>query len=90
MMVMDFAENYTCQYQGEVQAAHWHHEQAPSTQKLLTTGYVCLFVFLFLLKLRKGVVGKAWNKTTAAEMKLFIFIQFMFGIHKLPEIDNYQ
>ena len=28
-MVMDFAENFTCQYQGDskVQAAHWHHEQ---------------------------------------------------------------
>ena len=26
-MVMDFAENFTCQYQDEVEAAHWHHEQ---------------------------------------------------------------
>ncbi|XP_041377609.1 uncharacterized protein LOC121389984 [Gigantopelta aegis] len=25
-MVMDFAENFTCMYQQEVQAAHWHHE----------------------------------------------------------------
>ena len=27
MMVMDFAENFTCLYQHEVQSAHWHHEQ---------------------------------------------------------------
>lgn len=26
-MVMNFAENFTCLYQHEVQAAHWHHEQ---------------------------------------------------------------
>ena len=26
-MVMDFAENFTCTYQDEVQSAHWHHEQ---------------------------------------------------------------
>lgn len=26
-MVLDFAENFTCNYQQEVQAAHWHHEQ---------------------------------------------------------------
>ncbi|KAK7106653.1 uncharacterized protein [Littorina saxatilis] len=26
MMVLDFAENFTCQYQQEVQAAHWHHD----------------------------------------------------------------
>ena len=24
---MDFAENYTCQYQDEIQAAHWSQEQ---------------------------------------------------------------
>ena len=28
---------------------------------------------------------KTWKETTAAEMKLFIFIQFMFGIHWMPE-----
>ena len=26
-MVMDLAEHYTCLYQQEVQAAHWHHDQ---------------------------------------------------------------
>ena len=26
-MVLDFAENFTCTFQDEVQAAHWHHEQ---------------------------------------------------------------
>ena len=26
-MVLDFAENFTCTYQDEVQAAHWHHNQ---------------------------------------------------------------
>ena len=26
-MVLDFAENFTCSNQDEVQAAHWHHEQ---------------------------------------------------------------
>ena len=26
-MVLDFAENFTCTHQDEVQAAHWHHEQ---------------------------------------------------------------
>ena len=30
----------------------------------------------------KQVEDKIWKKTSAAEMK--IFIQFMFGIHKLP------
>lgn len=28
MMVLDFAENFACQYQDEVQVAHWHHERA--------------------------------------------------------------
>jgi hypothetical protein len=27
LMVLDFAENFTCQFQDEIQAAHWHHEQ---------------------------------------------------------------
>ena len=26
-MVLDFAKNFTCTFQDEVQAAHWHHEQ---------------------------------------------------------------
>ena len=32
---------------------------------------------------------KNWIKTTAEEMKLFIFIQFMFGIHKMPDTTLY-
>lgn len=28
VMVLDFAENYTCQFQDEIQAAHWHHASA--------------------------------------------------------------
>ncbi|XP_070203171.1 uncharacterized protein [Littorina saxatilis] len=27
-MVLDFAENFNCTYQDEVQSAHWHHELA--------------------------------------------------------------
>ena len=30
IMVVDFAENFTCTYQDEIQAAHWHHEQVLS------------------------------------------------------------
>ena len=26
-MILDFAENFTCTFQNEVHAAHWHHEQ---------------------------------------------------------------
>ena len=29
---------------------------------------------------------KDWHDTTPSEMKLFIFINFMFGIHRLPEV----
>ena len=32
---------------------------------------------------------KTWKETTAVEMKLFIFIQFMFGIHRMPETAMY-
>ncbi|XP_070180376.1 uncharacterized protein [Littorina saxatilis] len=28
LTVQDFAENYRCEYQGEVQAAHWKYDQA--------------------------------------------------------------
>ena len=27
VMVLDFAENFTCVFQNEVQSAHWHHQQ---------------------------------------------------------------
>ena len=30
IMVVDFAENFTCTYRDEIQAAHWHHEQVLS------------------------------------------------------------
>ena len=32
---------------------------------------------------------KTWKETTTVEMKLFIFIQFMFGIHRMPETAMY-
>ena len=40
LMVMDFAENFSCFYQQEVQAAHWHHNQA--TVHPTVTYYKCL------------------------------------------------
>ena len=39
MMIMDFAENFTCSFQDEVQAAHWHHEQV--TVHPTVTYYAC-------------------------------------------------
>ena len=38
-MVMYFAEKYACQYQEEVQSAHWHHVQV--TIHPISTYYVC-------------------------------------------------
>lgn len=38
-MVLDFAENYTCNLQDEVQACHWYHEQA--TVHPIVTCYRC-------------------------------------------------
>ena len=32
---------------------------------------------------------KDWHDTTPSEMKLFIFVNFMFGIHRLPEVQMY-
>ncbi|XP_041372135.1 uncharacterized protein LOC121385498 [Gigantopelta aegis] len=40
-MVLDFAENFTCSNQDEVQAAHWYHEQV--TVHPIVTYYVCPF-----------------------------------------------
>ena len=37
--VLDFAENYTCLFQDEVQAAHWNHEQV--TLHPIATYYKC-------------------------------------------------
>ncbi|KAK7478840.1 hypothetical protein BaRGS_00029939 [Batillaria attramentaria] len=37
--VLDFAENFTCAYQDEVQAAHWHHEEV--TVHPIVTYYAC-------------------------------------------------
>ena len=34
-------------------------------------------------------VDKQWKITNAAEMKLFIFIQYMFGIHRMPDTAMY-
>ncbi|KAK7106183.1 piggyBac transposable element-derived protein 4-like [Littorina saxatilis] len=36
----------------------------------------------------KGV-DKYWKETTPEEIKIFIFVQFMFGIHHLPETSMY-
>ncbi|KAK7093013.1 hypothetical protein V1264_008674 [Littorina saxatilis] len=38
-MVLDFAENYTCTYQNEVQAAHWHKSSV--TLHPIVTYYAC-------------------------------------------------
>lgn len=38
-MVLDFAENYTCTFQNEVQAAHWNHQQV--TLHPIVTYYPC-------------------------------------------------
>ena len=32
---------------------------------------------------------KDWHDTTASEMKLFLSVNFMFGIHRLPEVQMY-
>ena len=37
----------------------------------------------------KKTTDTNWHETTPQEMKLFIFIQFMFGIHRLPEANMY-
>ena len=39
VMVMDFAENYTCQYHDEGQSAHWNHNQV--TIHPISTYYAC-------------------------------------------------
>ena len=39
VMVMDFAEKYACQYQDEVQSAHWNHKQ--ETIHPISTYYAC-------------------------------------------------
>ncbi|XP_041371083.1 uncharacterized protein LOC121384664 [Gigantopelta aegis] len=38
-MVLDFAENFACLYQDEIQAAHWHHKQV--TVHPIVTYYAC-------------------------------------------------
>lgn len=38
-MVLDFTENYTCLAQDQVQAGHWHHDQA--TLHPIVTSYLC-------------------------------------------------
>ena len=40
-MVLDFAENYSCTYQNEVQSAHWFYEQV--TLHPVTTYYKCAY-----------------------------------------------
>lgn len=38
---------------------------------------------------QENKTDKDWHVTTPNEMKLFIFINFMFGIHRLPEVQMY-
>lgn len=45
-------------------------------------------VYAVQKQLEKGV-DKYWKQTTPEEMKIFIFVQFMFGIHHLPEASMY-
>jgi len=37
----------------------------------------------------KGAADKNWKQATSDEMKLFIFVQFMFGVHHMPETAMY-
>ena len=39
VQVLDFAENYTCQYQREIQSVHWHHTTV--TLHLIVCYYQC-------------------------------------------------
>ena len=45
LMMMDFAENYTCTYQDEVQAAHWAHDQVTIHPAVTYYRYVHLFAW---------------------------------------------
>ena len=45
-------------------------------------------VYAVQKQLEKGV-DKYWKETTPEEMKSVIFVQFMFGIHHLPEASMY-
>ena len=53
IMVLDFAENFSCLYQHEVKSAHWHHEQVtlhpvytyykcPNCEDCLTESIICV------------------------------------------------
>ena len=37
----------------------------------------------------KGAADKNWKQATSDEIKLFIFVQFMFGVHRMPETAMY-
>ena len=37
----------------------------------------------------KGAADKNWKPATPDEIKLFIFVQFMFGVHRMPETAMY-
>ena len=41
LMVLEFAKNYCCQYQDEIQSAHWHHRQA-TVHPIVTTSAKCV------------------------------------------------
>ena len=37
----------------------------------------------------KGEADNNWKQATSVEMKLFIFVPFMFGVHRMPETAMY-
>ena len=45
-------------------------------------------VYAVQKQLEKGV-DKYWKETTPEEVKIFIFVQFMFGMHHVPEASMY-
>ena len=45
--------------------------------------------YAFYRQERDGRTGKAWHATTPAEIKLYIHIMIVMGIHRLPEYGMY-
>lgn len=41
LVQVDFAENYSCRYQDEVQAAHWHQQKFSSQAKVYMVHDIC-------------------------------------------------
>ena len=51
LMVLDFAENFSCSYQDEVQAAHWHHQQVTLHPIVVYYRYFVLKHYICIIKL---------------------------------------